>query len=160
MHKPCFSDGRFFRFLCAAVTVLILAHASPARAGDEAAIRRIVAQLESGWNAGDGEAFAAPFASDADYVIVNGMRIKGRAAIDEGHRRIFSTVYKGSRNAASILAIRFLRGDVAVAHVEWHLKFYEARAPREKKAITTLVLVKEGGRWIITAFQNTPIVAG
>src|SRR5215213_7476556 len=70
------------------------------RAEDEAVVRAIVIRLQDAWNAGDSKAFAAPFAEDADYVVVNGMRIKGRATIDSGHRGIFDTVYKGSNNTA------------------------------------------------------------
>jgi len=51
---------------------------------DEAAIRQVVQQVQDGWNAHDGKAFAAPFAPDADYVVVNGTKVKGREAIREG----------------------------------------------------------------------------
>lgn len=61
-------------------------------AQDEAAIRSIVTQLQDGWNAHDGKAFAAPFANDADYVVVNGMYIKGREVIEKGHTGIFTTI--------------------------------------------------------------------
>ncbi len=56
---------------------------------DEAAIRQIVQQVQDGWNAHDGKAFAAPFAPDADYVVVNGMNLKGREVIEKGHMAIF-----------------------------------------------------------------------
>lgn len=127
------------------------------RAGDEAAIRKIVSRLQDAWNAGDGKAFAEPFAADADYVIVNGMRIKGRDTIDAGHRNIFNTIYKGSNNTSSIKSIRFLRDDVAVAHVEWHLKYTRDGAAREGKAMNSLVLTRDNGQWSIAAFHNTPI---
>ncbi|HYP27226.1 MAG TPA: SgcJ/EcaC family oxidoreductase [Blastocatellia bacterium] len=127
------------------------------RPEDEAAIRKIVSRLEGGWNAGDGKAFAAPFAPDADYVVVNGLRIKGRDMIDAGHQNIFNTFYKNSAITPTILSIRFIRDDVALAHVQWHLKFSENGAARESKAINTLVLTKDGGQWSISAFHNTPI---
>ncbi|MGH2543001.1 MAG: SgcJ/EcaC family oxidoreductase [Ardenticatenaceae bacterium] len=124
---------------------------------DENAIREVVDRIEAAWNMGDGAAFAAPFAEDADYVVVNGMYIKGRQAIAEGHRQIFDTVYKGSHNRATIRGIRFLRDDVAVAHVEWHLKFGQGDAQQEARAITTFVLTRKGNEWQVDAFQNTPI---
>ena len=132
---------------------------SGARAEDEAAIRKIVSRIQDAWNEGDSKAFSAPFAEDADYVVVNGMRIKGRATIDEGHRRIFDTIYKGSHNSGSIQNIRFLRDDVAVAHVEWHLKYNENGTAREHKAMATFVMLKEKGEWTVAAFQNTPVTA-
>jgi len=130
-----------------------------ARAEDEAAIRAVIIKLRDSWNASDSKGFAAPFAEDADYVIINGMRIKGRAMIDSGHRGIFDTVYKGSTLAGSIQSVRFIRDDVAVAHVEWHLKYREGDARREHKAMCSLVLMKQNGQWSITAFHNTQIAS-
>lgn len=124
---------------------------------DEAAIRQIVKQVEDGWNAHDGKAFAAPFATDADYVVVNGMFIKGKEAIEKGHIGIFSTIYKDSRNVATVKSVRFLRPDVAVAHIEWDLEFKVNGEVRKGHGMNTMVMTKEGGKWSIAAFQNTPI---
>jgi uncharacterized protein (TIGR02246 family) len=122
---------------------------------DETAVRAIVQSLQDGWNAHDGKAFAAPFAADADYVVVNGMYLKGRPAIEQGHAQIFSTFYKESRNAATVKGVRFLRPDVAVAHVEWNL---EVRPGGEKaRAMNSLVLTRDAGKWSIASFHNTPI---
>ena len=126
-------------------------------ASDEAAIRAIVKSVEDGWNAHDGKAFAAPFAADADYVVVNGMYLKGREAIEQGHTQIFSTIYKESRNAATVKGVRFLRPDVAVAHVEWNLEFKAGGETRKAKALNTMVFTKESGKWGIAAFHNTPV---
>jgi uncharacterized protein (TIGR02246 family) len=157
----------FIAPLTIVVSMIALSYTAPVSAGrqaqpggraeDEAAIRKIVTRLQEGWNAGDGKAFAAPFAVDADYVVVNGMRIKGRNAIEAGHQRIFDTVYKNSNNTASVQSVRFLRDDVAVAHVEWHLKTSQDGAAREGKAMNTLFLTRESGQWSIAAFHNTPI---
>jgi uncharacterized protein (TIGR02246 family) len=133
------------------------AQTQPAANKDEAAIRQIVRQVEDGWNAHDGKAFAAPFAADADYVVVNGVNIKGREGIEKGHTAIFTTIYKDSRNAATIKSIRFLRPDVAVVHIEWNLEFKAGGETRKARAINTMVMTKDGGSWTIAAFQNTPI---
>ena len=124
---------------------------------DEAAIRQVVKQVEDAWNAHDGKAFAAPFAADADYVVVNGMYAKGREAIERGHTGIFTTIYKDSRNVATVKSVRFLRPDVAVAHVGWNLEFKMNGATQKGHAMNTMVLTKDGGKWSIAAFQNTPI---
>ncbi|MBA2493491.1 MAG: SgcJ/EcaC family oxidoreductase [Acidobacteria bacterium] len=124
---------------------------------DEAAIRANVEQMETGWNAHDGKAFAAPFAEDADYVVVNGMHTKGKDAIEKGHIGIFTTIYKDSRNAATIKSIRFLRKDIAVAHVEWNLEFRVGGEMKRGNAISTMIMIKDNGKWSIAAFQNTPI---
>src|ERR1044072_4786350 len=128
-----------------------------ARPEDEAAIRKIVSRLQEGWNAGSGKEFAAPFDEDADYVIVNGMRVKGRKEIDAGHQRIFDTVYKNSRQSSTVQTIRFLSDTIALAHVEWNLKLADGH---EGKAMNLLVLTKKNGQWSITAFHNTRIESG
>ena len=124
---------------------------------DEASIRQIVQQVQDGWNAHDGKAFAAPFATDADYVVVNGMTIKGREAIEKGHTAIFTTIYKESHNVGTVKGIRFLRPDVALAHVEWNLEFTAGGETRKGHAMNTMVMTKEDGKWSIAAFHNTPI---
>ena len=145
-----------FALLC---TTLLLPAAAGANgpSDDEAAIRAIVERVEAGWNAGSGAGFAVPFAEDADYVIINGHRIKGRQAIAESHQRIFDTIYKGSRNELTVDRVRFLRPDVAVAHVRSHLRFTRDGKPAEGDAISTWVLTKGAEGWSIAAFQNTGV---
>ena len=125
---------------------------------DEAAIRANVEQMAKGWNMKSGAEFAKPFAEDSDYVVVNGMHVKGRAANAEAHQRIFDTIYKDSSIVPTIKQIRFLRPDVAIVHVESNLTFRTA-AGEEKKGsgMITLVMTKEKRKWSIAAFQNTAI---
>ncbi len=126
-------------------------------ADDERAVREAVRQMEAGWNTKSGAAFAKPFAEDADYVVVNGMQIKGRDAIDKGHQRIFDTIYKDSSLALTLKQVRFLRPDVAVAHVAARLKVRHGEQTQEGDAIITTVLTKDKGEWRIAAFQNTGV---
>lgn len=133
------------------------AQASAHSSADEAALRQIVKQLEDGWNAHDAKAFSAPFATDADYVVVNGMYIKGREEIEKGHAGIFSTVYKESHNVGTVKSVRWLRPDVAVVHVEWNLEFTIGGETKKGHAMNTIIMAKDGGKWSIAAFHNTPI---
>lgn len=126
---------------------------------NEKAIRANVAQMEKGWKAKSGAEFAKPFAADADYVIVNGMHIKGRADIAQGHQQIFDTIYKNSTINLAVEQIRFLRPDVAVVHVKGDLKVTEENSTRTSNARITLVIVKNRSSWEIAAFQNTGIEA-
>jgi uncharacterized protein (TIGR02246 family) len=127
---------------------------------DEAMIRANVEQMAKGWNAKSGAEFAKPFAEDADYVIINGMQIKGRAAIEQGHQQIFDTIYKISTLAVSVEQIRFLRPDVAVVHVRSALTVTTPdNSTRTGDGRITLVMTKNQDRWEIAAFQNTPIQA-
>lgn len=131
-----------------------------ANAADEAAIRENVRQLESGWNTKSGALFAKPFAQDADYVVINGMQLKGQDIIGKSHQRIFDTFYKDSAISLTVKQVRFLRPDVAVAHLSGHLKVRQAEETRESEAVITLVLTKDKGEWKIAAFQNTGVATG
>ena len=125
------------------------------RAADEAALRESVKQLETGWNTKSGALFAKPFAEDADYVVINGMYIKGRATIETAHQRIFDTIYKDTKINLTVKQIRFLRPDVAVVHVTGHREGPTKELTQD--AILTLVMTKEQHGWTIAAFQNTGV---
>ena len=125
------------------------------RAADEAAMRESVKQMETGWNTKSGALFAKPFAEDADYVVINGMYIKGRATIETAHQRIFDTIYKDTNINLTVKQIRFLRPDVAVVHVTGHREGPTKELTQD--AILTLVMTKEQHGWSIAAFQNTGV---
>lgn len=128
-----------------------------AQSADEATIRENVKQMETGWNTKSGELFAKPFAEDADYVVINGMYIKGRAVINKAHQQIFDTIYKDTKVTLTVRQIRFLRPDVAVVHVD-----AQRRGPTkdlEQAALLTLVMTKEKEGWTIAAFQNTGVAS-
>lgn len=129
---------------------------SEKNAGDEAAIRARIEQVAKGWNAKSGAEFARSFAADADYVVVNGRHLKGRPAIDAAHQQIFDTFFKDHDVATTIEQIRFLRPDVAVAHV-FAERYPKAERNSAAKGRLTLIFVKNGGGWEIAAFQNTPL---
>ena len=61
-------------------------------AADEDAIRAIHQRIIDAWNAGDGDAFAAPFSDRADFVAWNGTHLEGRQEIAAFHRQMFDTV--------------------------------------------------------------------
>lgn len=126
-------------------------------ASDEAAIKQLVQQVQDAWNAHDGAAFAAPFAADADYVVINGMKIKGRDEIEKGHTAIFTTTYKDSRNIATVKGIRLLRADVAIVHIEWSLEYSSGAEKKRSRAMNSWVVTKDEGKWSIASFQITPI---
>src|SRR4051812_16877475 len=126
---------------------------------DEIAIHNVVAAVEAGWNAGDGSRFAAPFAEDADYVIVDGRYAKGRQVIAQGHQQLFDTIYRDSHNVATVQRIRFIGDDLCIAHVEWRLTFQQGEEVRNARALSTMVMSKSNGTWNIAAFQNTRIIS-
>jgi uncharacterized protein (TIGR02246 family) len=152
---------RYSTLALLALFALVLAapplRAQPVNSADEAAIRENVKHLEDGWNTKSGALFAKPFAEDADYVVINGMYIKGRAVIETQHQRIFDTIYKETKIKLTVKQIRFLRPDVAVVHVSGHRDGPTSELTQD--AMLTLVMTKEKQGWTIAAFQNTGVVA-
>jgi uncharacterized protein (TIGR02246 family) len=125
--------------------------------GDQQAIQNVIKQIEAAWNAGDSEAFAAPFAEDANFIHIFGGQLDGRRAIEASHRHIFDTIYKGSHVSFALQSVRFVRSDVAIVFTRAHLKFYEGNESREVDARPTFIMVREQGAWQVVAFQNTRI---
>ena len=143
----------------AALLLLAATLAAPhAEAGsEEGAVRALVQQMMDGWAAGRGDAFAAPFTEDADYITFGGDHLKGRAAIVAAHQKLFERA-KGSRLQARVTSVRSLSPGVLVAHgtggVLWP---GQTELGPERKSIQTYVVARRDGRWRITAFHNTRI---
>jgi uncharacterized protein (TIGR02246 family) len=135
----------------------IIAHAQNGAAADEAALREAVRSMETGWNTKNGAAYARVFAEDADFVVINGTYIKGRAAIESGHQRIFDTIFKDTKITLQVKQIRFLRPDVAVVHIDGRRE--GPTKELTQNAILTLVMTKEKQGWTVAAFQNTGVPA-
>ena len=124
---------------------------------DESAIDDILRQMNEGWRNGDGEAYAAPFAEDADYITAPGERVGGRREIAESHQRIFDSFFKGTRLAGRVRSLRRIAPDVVLAQMEGAVLFPgESDAAVPPNGFVSLVILKEAGAWRIVHFQNTP----
>ncbi|HEY7482294.1 MAG TPA: SgcJ/EcaC family oxidoreductase [Gemmatimonadales bacterium] len=122
---------------------------------DRTAIEDVVSQLEAAWKAGDGAAFAAPFAVDADFVNIRGEHNRGRPAIAAGHAAIFRTVYAGSTTRMTVEAARLLRPEVALVHVHSLLEAPQGPLIGRHAARFSMVLTRQPDGWEIAAFHNT-----
>jgi uncharacterized protein (TIGR02246 family) len=76
--------------------------------------------------------------------------------VDAGHRVIFDTIYKDSRNRYTIEGVRFIRPDVVVVFVRALLELADSRTI---SARPTMLLTKENGKWQIAVLQNTVVAA-
>lgn len=124
---------------------------------DRARIDAIVASLEAAWNAADGDAFAKPFAQDADFVNVRAEHHSGRAAIAAGHTAIFRTIYAGSKNRYSVESARLITADVALAHVNASLDTPSGPMAGRINALFSMVLARTSDSWEIASFHNTAL---
>jgi uncharacterized protein (TIGR02246 family) len=67
----------------------------PQQAADEAAIRGLHKRVLAGWNEASGDAFAAPFSADAEFVGFDGSVTRGRKRIAEAHQELFDKWLRG-----------------------------------------------------------------
>ena len=141
-----------------------------AASSDEDAVRKAVNGFPEAWNRHDMNAFGALFTPDADFVNVAGMHWKGRELIQLNTAFLHGAIpadsvalprsaygiFKTSNITHEQVDIRFLRNDVAVAHVRSELQG-DARTKEPRHTLLVLILTEENGRWLIAVAQNTEI---
>lgn len=145
--------------LCAlALTVPCVAQAPAARGGDEAAIRKVVQQYDDARNRGDWKVLSEIFTEDADQLTSAAETRKGRAQIEKGAAQNTATVYKGGKYVTTIETVRMLAPGVALADGTFEIGNIKGGSRRGRQ---TLVLLKSGDRWRITALRSmVPTPAG
>ncbi len=119
----------------------------------------VVRELEEAWNAGDGAAFGAPFAADADFVAIRGDRHAGVPAIAGGHQAILDSIYRGSTVRYEVVGARELPGGVVLAQVDATLDAPAGPLAGTSRSAATLVLVPTETGHRITAFHNTLVTS-
>jgi uncharacterized protein (TIGR02246 family) len=122
---------------------------------DYAAIENVIRKLESAWNAADGNAFAVPFAPNADFVTIRAEHFQGRDAIAKGHDAILHTIYAGSKNRFTMESMRLLHPGVALVHVRSLLDAPQGPLAGQHNALFSAVLIRLTGGWQIVSFHNT-----
>ncbi len=125
---------------------------------DLAAIQEVVAQTSAAFNLHDAKAFARYYTPDAWLVTVRGESMAGTSAIESGLASIFKSRAKTARLETLDVSIRFIRPDVAVAHVLNELSGLKSSSGEVLPAhreLSIRVLVKDDGVWRVTAFHNT-----
>jgi uncharacterized protein (TIGR02246 family) len=145
MHRPILMLA-----ICAGAA--LAAAAEPTKPDDEAAIRRAVDAYVAAFNRGDARALAACWSDEGEYVSPDGMRFKGRAAIQKEFEAYFAESQGRQHVEISHPSIRFLTPDVAVE---------EGRArvtrPGQAPVKTTYIAihVKQKGRWRMDSVRET-----
>jgi ketosteroid isomerase-like protein len=154
---------------CAIILGTSIVHAA---SGDEEAVRKVVIGFAETWNRHDMNAFGALFTRDADFVNVTGTYWKGRESIQLNHafthgaipedsagvtvpKSIYG-IFKTSNLTFKQIDVRFLRKDVAVAHVQTELQG-DARTKDLRRTLVVMILTKENGQWLVAVAQNTEI---
>jgi uncharacterized protein (TIGR02246 family) len=129
-------------------------------AGDVEAIRRIIADVEKGFNENDAELLVEHFAQNGSVVTAMGTQIDGRDAMLESARAGLAGPLRDERARYELADVVFVRPDVAIAHKHaWAID--ETGEPKNvgHEMSALYVLVREYGRWWVVSRQNTLVPA-
>lgn len=125
-------------------------------AADVEAIRRIIADVEKGFNDNDADLLVEHFAQDSSAVTATGVQIDGRAAMLEAARAGLAGPLRDQRARYQLADVQFVRPDVAVAHKHaWAIDAAGEPVDVGHAMSALYVLVREGGRWWVVSRQNT-----
>jgi uncharacterized protein (TIGR02246 family) len=125
---------------------------------DVAAIASVIADIETGFNTKDPELSVAHFTPDATAVSVAGTLIAGREALLEAHRAGYAGPLRDQYARYELADVTFPRPDVAIAHKRaWATTADGEPLDVGHAMIALYVLVREDGRWLVAARQNTVV---
>jgi uncharacterized protein (TIGR02246 family) len=120
---------------------------------DEREIQAIITGFSDIWARADVRAFENLLTEDAEWVVRSGTFLKGRPDVVAHHANLMARNFSGSRVVWQTLSLRFLRPDVAIAHVAAQLTLRDGT--ERPPGTVTLVFAKGVEGWRIAAVQNT-----
>ena len=130
--------------------------ASSPETDDSAAVRDVLHSASAAWADGDADAFAALYLDDAT-VVMPGVLHRGRAAVRSFMADAFAGRLKGSRGVDDVQDVRILGDDTAIVVGRGGIVLADEQSvPAERERFATWVLARQGGRWRIAAYANTP----
>jgi uncharacterized protein (TIGR02246 family) len=126
------------------------------RMSDVEEIERIVADVERGFNTNDAALMNKHIAPDATLVSAMGVRLVGRDEVMAASEAGLAGPLRDQYARYEVKDVRFVRPDVALAYKEAYAITVDGEPIDLDHAMCALyVLVKEDGRWWVTARQNT-----
>ncbi|MBM2620105.1 SgcJ/EcaC family oxidoreductase [Actinoplanes sp. LDG1-06] len=123
---------------------------------DHAAVATIPGRVVQFWAAGDAAGFAGLF-TDEGTLILPGVFVQGRAAIEAFLAEAFAGAYKGTRVTGDPIGLRFFGGTVAMLQTDGGFLMGEEETVQDAYAVrASWLLVKQDGAWKLAAYQNSP----
>ena len=122
-------------------------------------VDRTLDALERAWDDGDAAAFGRLHTPTATYLAFDGTLMVGPAQIEAAHEPLFRGIMRGSKLRSWDRHTRFIAPDTAVTTQKGGVVMRwqgDRQTPSAKRvSANTTVLVRDGDRWLIEAFQNT-----
>jgi uncharacterized protein (TIGR02246 family) len=128
----------------------------------ERAAGELAARWAQAWNRHDMSTLGELVTEDADWVTVAGVRLQGRAQIEQTHERLHRAALAHSTWTNLGLSVAPVADGLGLVHLSWSIQGDRdaqgvERAPRH--GIFSWLLVDTKGRWKIRAAHGTNVVA-
>lgn len=119
-------------------------------------IRQVIADVERGFNTNDAALMNKHVAADAALVSAMGVRLAGIDEVMAASEAGLAGPLRDQYARYEVRDVRFVRPDVALAYKEAYAITADGEPIDLDHTMCALyVLVKQDGRWLITARQNT-----
>lgn len=122
------------------------------------AIQDLVATVERVQRQELVDEFISLFRADAIWTTGHGRRLFGRDAIAEFTSEVLPGSSAHGRATYDVEQVLFIRPDVAAVKVRQ--RYFDVNGNLDSEGTPMYVVAKEDGNWLLTASQNTPVVAG
>lgn len=121
-------------------------------------MHQLPAKMIETWATNDAAAFSELFTEDATLILPRDVFLQGREGIRAFMTQAFAGPYQGTRVFGEPLDARGLGEDAGVIVTQGGVLAPGDTAVAPERAIrATWVVVRQDGRWLISAYQNTPI---
>lgn len=115
-------------------------------------------EYRSAWDAGDADALASYYYEDRDRSNNSGDVFRGRAAIRDHYRTVFSQPPPAGVERELIyhdVGVRVVSPDAAVVDVLYEVSGIRAEVDFSVRGRNTVVMIKRDGRWMRAAHRNS-----
>ncbi|MFI8930495.1 SgcJ/EcaC family oxidoreductase [Streptomyces sp. NPDC053474] len=129
---------------------------STSHAADIEAIDQLVATVEHSQQNKDPEEFLSLFHPDAIWTTAHGKVLIGLDAISEFTRKVLPAASWDGKVTYEVVHVLFIRPDVAAVKIRQR---YLAPGKESEGAPLYVISKQADGRWLLTACQNTGVVA-
>jgi uncharacterized protein (TIGR02246 family) len=126
---------------------------------DRAAVAAVIERIVAAWAAHDADAFAETFTEDAT-MILPGLFKRGREEIRSYMAQAYAGPFRGTRVTGTPVDLKFLGPAAALLITRGGvLAEGDTEVSGERAIHATWTVVKRGGEWLLTAYQNSPVAA-
>jgi uncharacterized protein (TIGR02246 family) len=128
---------------------------------DDTAIEDVLSHYVETWRAGDMDGWGELFTDDSDFVTHAGIWWTSRHENVAEHKAVPDAVSEQKAHYRLDLAkTSLLSPDIALVHAIWRWPGFvqsPGDEPADRSGIVSMVMVKQGDRWLIRASHNTRI---